>query len=90
MSAGRIEVVFYHSVICPRCHFTGLMLRNALRKHPDVELTKVEFLTNTRQARDDGIRSIPSLVAQGRSLSGFVLTQGRIERFLASLTPASA
>jgi hypothetical protein len=86
MSADKINVVFYHSVICPRCHFTGHMLRNALRKHPDIEVTKVEFLKNARRARNDGVRSIPSLVAQGRSLTGFVLTQGRIERFFESLT----
>jgi len=90
MSGGKIEVVFYHSVICPRCHFTGLMLRNALRKHPDIEVTKVELLTNRDQARNDGVKSIPALVAQGRSLTGIILTQGRIERFLESLTTAAA
>lgn len=89
MSAEKIKVVFYHSVICPRCHFSGLMLRNVLRKHPDIEVTRVEFLTSGDQARNDGIKSIPALAAQGRSLSGVVLTPGKIDRFLESLTAAS-
>jgi predicted DsbA family dithiol-disulfide isomerase len=86
MSANKINVVFYHSVVCPRCHFSGLMLGRLLRKHPDIEVTKVEFLTNTDRARADGVRSIPALVAQGRSLTGVVLTPSKIERFLESLT----
>ena len=26
MSARKIDVTFYHSAICPRCHFTGFVL----------------------------------------------------------------
>jgi len=91
MSDERLAVTFYHSVVCPRCHYTGHVLRTVLRKRPDVEVTKVEFLTHGGQARKDGVRSIPALVARGRALTGFVLTKGRIERFLESLAgePAS-
>lgn len=85
MSADRIEVRFYHSAICPRCRFTGFMLRRALRDRPDVDVTHIEFLTNRDRAREDGVRSIPTLVAGGEMLSGVVLTQGGIERFLESL-----
>lgn len=85
MSAHKINVTFYHSVICPRCHVTGRVLRDVLREHPDIEVTKVEYLGNRAQARNDGVQSIPALVAQGRSLTGFVLTRGKIERFLQSL-----
>jgi hypothetical protein len=42
MSGEEIKVVFCHSAVCPCCHFTGFMLRNALRKHPHIEVTKVE------------------------------------------------
>ena len=90
MSGKIIHLTFYHSAICRRCHFTGLALGRILRQYPDVELRRVEFLTNRTRARSDGVRSIPALVAQGRSLTGFVLTKGRIERFLESLSGAAA
>ena len=85
MAADGIRLTFYHSAVCPRCRLTGLILRSVLRRHPEIELTRVEFLTNRSQARRDGVRAIPALVADGRRLSGFLLTRGRIERFLASL-----
>jgi predicted DsbA family dithiol-disulfide isomerase len=83
-AAGKV-VVFYHSVVCPRCQVSKLALRKALRKHPDIEVKKVEFLTNMGRAKQAGVHSIPALVADGRTLKGVVLTPGRIERFLESL-----
>jgi len=83
-STKKIE--FYHSVICPRCHVSNALLRRALERYPDVELTKVEILTNRDRARAAGVRSFPTLVAEGRMLSGFLLTPRRIEDFLSSLT----
>lgn len=85
MSVTTINVTFYHSVICPRCHYSGRALRNVLRKFPDIAVTKVEVLSNRGQARNDGVRSIPTLVAGGRTLTGVILTPRRIERFLESL-----
>jgi glutaredoxin len=84
--AATKKVVFYHSVVCPRCHISNILLRRALRKHADVEVTKIEILKNRDRARNDGVRSFPALVAEGRILTGVVLTPGGIERFLSSLT----
>ena len=89
MSGEKIDVVFYHSALCPRCRLTRLMLRNVLPRHPGIEVTKVELLTNRDRARRDGVTTIPALVAGGRTLTGIVLTPGRVERFLASLTAAA-
>lgn len=80
------KVEFYHSVICPRCHVSNILLRRALDRHPDVEVTKVEILTNRDRAREAGVKSFPTLVAEGRMLSGFLLTPRGIEDFLSSLT----
>ena len=85
MSTRRKSVVFFHSVICPRCAISGLALRKALAKFPEIEVTKVEFLSNRERAREAGIRSIPALVADGRALTGVVLTPGRIEKFFEAL-----
>jgi len=88
--ASGTTVVFYHSMICPRCRLSELALRRALRKHPGIEVTKVEFLTNLARAKQAGVRSIPTLVAGKRSLTGFVLTPAGIDRFLAALVPSTA
>jgi predicted DsbA family dithiol-disulfide isomerase len=80
------RVKFYHSVICPRCHASNLLLASILRDRPGVEVTRVELLTNRALAKQDGVRSIPTLVAEdGRTLSGTLLTPGRVRRFLDSL-----
>ena len=85
MSEKRKTITFYHSLVCPRCHVSGLLLKRALRKHPDIEVTKVELLTNGDRARQDGVKSIPTLVANGRKLASVILTPRGIEQFLESL-----
>jgi hypothetical protein len=72
-----------------RCQISGLVLRHVLKKRPDIEITKVEFLTNMDRAKEAGVSSIPTLVADGRSLTAIVLTPARIERFLETLPSES-
>jgi len=80
------KVTFYHSVICPRCQTTKLLVARVLRERPGVEVTRLELFTNRRQARQDGVTSIPALVsADGRKLSGVILTPRRIRQFLDTL-----
>lgn len=78
-------VTFYHSAVCPRCQFASLALKSLLRDYPHVTVERVEFLTNRKAARAAGVRSIPTLYAQGRTAGGFILTKGAIRRFLDSL-----
>jgi len=83
------KVKFYHSLICPRCQVSKVMLSRALRLHPDVEVTRLELFANRAEARADGVTSIPTLVAEGgRRLSGVILTPGAIRQFLESLDAA--
>ncbi len=78
-------LTFYHSVICPRCQAAGLFLSRMLRDFPEIELEKVEYLANLGAARQEGVRSIPTLKAEDKELSGFILTPKRMRRFLESL-----
>lgn len=78
-------VTFYHSVMCPRCHAANFNLSQLLRDFPEIEVTKVEFLTNSKRAKEDGVRSIPTLVSGDQALSGFLLSKKRIRTFLESL-----
>jgi hypothetical protein len=78
-------VKFYHSMICPRCRLSGIWLKQLLPEFPEVEIERVELLTNRARARDDGVRLIPTLIAGEKKLSGFYLTKKAIRRFLESL-----
>ncbi|MCF3651520.1 hypothetical protein [Synoicihabitans lomoniglobus] len=79
------QVRFYHSAICPRCRLSGLWLARMLPDFPDVEIEKTEFLTHRLQAKADGVRGIPTLVADDQRLSGILLTRKRLRGFLESL-----
>ena len=63
----------------------GLSLSRLLHEFPDVTVKKVEYLANLGRSRAAGVRSIPTLVAGEKELSGFYLTKKRIHRFLESL-----
>ena len=78
-------VTFYHSVVCPRCRLTSLFLASLLPGYPDVRIEKVAYLGNLTSARAAGVRSIPTLVAGDQLLSGFLLSKGRLRRFLDSV-----
>ena len=78
-------VAFYHSVMWPRCHVTGLSLSRALRDFPDVAVEKVEYLANLVRARGESVRGIPTLASGEKRLSGILLGKKKIHQFLASL-----
>ena len=79
------SVTFFHSVACPRCQMASASLRRLLPDFPDIEVEKVEFLTNRAVAREAGVRSIPTMVAGDSRIGGFYLTKDRIRRFLEAL-----
>lgn len=79
------KVTFYHSMVCPRCQMAKLSLSQLLPEFPDVEVEKVELLTNRGTARDAGVRAIPTMVSGDSRIAGFYLTKGRIRRFLEAL-----
>lgn len=79
-------VKFYHSIVCPRCHASSLLLARVLGGRTDVQVQRIELFANMAQARADGVRSVPTLVADdGRTLSGVILTPARIRQFFGSL-----
>ena len=78
-------VRFYHSMICPRCHLSGLFLSQLQDEFPEVAVERVEYFTHLGQAREDGVRGIPTLVAGDRRLAGVFLTPKSIRRFLETL-----
>lgn len=78
-------VRFYHSMICPRCHLSGVFLSRIRHEFPDVTVEKLEYFTHLAEARRDGVRAIPTLIAGERRLGGVFLTPSSIRRFMEAL-----
>jgi hypothetical protein len=63
----------------------GLSLGQLRDEFPDIEIEKLEILTNRVRAREDGVRQVPALVHGERRLSGLFLTKKKIRQFLESV-----
>lgn len=83
-------VRFYHSAICPRCGFTSLLLGSLLPEYPDIEIERIEYLTHLRDARAEGVRTIPTLAWGDQQLSGFLIGTTRLRAFLDTVDGAVA
>ncbi len=64
---------------------TSRALARLIDDFPDISIHKVELLTNPARSLKAGIRSIPSLVADDKSLKGMFLNEKKIRHFLESL-----
>ncbi len=60
-------------------------LTHILDDFPGISIHKVELLTNPARSYKAGVRSIPSLVSDKKSLKGLFLTEKTIRLFLESL-----
>lgn len=85
-----MQIVFYKSSLCPRCHRAGNHLSELLREYNGHELEVVDILSNPLRSWQDGIRMIPALVAGNRKLSGLYLTREKIADFLAQTNQPSS
>ncbi len=80
------KVTFYHSAVCPRCALASRSIESLLPAFPEIEIERVEYLTNLERARHDGVRMIPALVGAPGRLVGFYLTRASIGKFFESLS----
>lgn len=78
------KVTFFHSAVCPRCFLAGRFLARVLQDFPDVEVERVEVLTNRIRSREAGVSTIPAMTFGDTKLSGFLLGPGRIRKFIES------
>lgn len=82
-------VRFYHSAICPRCRVTSLLLGSILPDYPGIQIERVEYLTHLQDARDEGVRSIPTLVSDDKRLTGFLIGKAKLRAFLDSVVASA-
>ncbi|NNF12306.1 MAG: hypothetical protein HKN72_03745 [Gemmatimonadetes bacterium] len=61
-------------------------INELLPDYPEIQVERVEYLTNLKRARREGVRTIPTLVEEGGGLQGFYLTKARIRAYFDDLT----
>jgi len=52
-------------------------------KNPDLKVERIDIVTNPRRAWQNGIRMIPALQSEGRTLASIFLKRREIEEFIA-------
>jgi hypothetical protein len=77
-----MKITFYKSILRPRCALAGLALKKIIKKHPALEIETVEVTTNPARAWQDGIRMIPAIRCEDKTLSGVMLSKAAINSFL--------
>ncbi len=57
-----MKIIYYKSLICPRCIWTNRLMAKLRRAHPEIEIEEVELLTNLSRARAEGVQTLPTLI----------------------------
>lgn len=57
-----MKIIYYKSLICPRCIPTNRLIGRLRREHPEIEIEEVEMLTNFARAIADGVHMLPTLI----------------------------
>ncbi len=57
-----MKIVYYKSLLCPRCLPTNRLISQLRREHPEIEIEEVEVLTNLPRALREGVGTLPTLV----------------------------
>ncbi len=58
----RMKIIYYKSLVCPRCIPTNRLIARLRREHPEIEIEEIEVLTNLPRALRDGVLMLPTLI----------------------------
>ena len=58
-----MKVVYYKSIICPKCIPTNRLIRRLKQTHPEIEVEEIEIITHMSRAKQDGVRHVPTIIA---------------------------
>ena len=57
-----MKIIYYKSLVCPRCIPTNRLMARVHREHPEIEIEEIEVLTNLARALHDGVMMLPTLI----------------------------
>ncbi len=63
------KIVYYKSVLCPRCIPTNRMLKAFRQRYPEVAIEEIEIIAHPKEARAAGIRQVPTIVIGSHRLT---------------------
>ncbi len=77
-----MTITFFSSILCPRCHYTNMILRKLSQHHPDLIIKKIDVTLHPLAAWQRGIKIIPALQIESDILAGIFLNETAINKFL--------
>ncbi len=63
------KIVYYKSLLCPRCIPTSKMLKAFRQRYPQVEIEEVEVIAHPSRAREAGVRQVPTIIVGGQRIN---------------------
>ncbi len=58
-----MKVIYYKSIICPKCIPTNRLIKQLKREHPEIQVEEIEIITHMSQAKKDGVHHVPTIIA---------------------------
>lgn len=66
METETKEIVYYKSLICPKCIPTSRFLKELKKDYPEIIVKEVEILAHIKTAKNARIHSIPVIEVAGK------------------------
>lgn len=64
--SNSMKIVYYKSLVCPRCIPTNRLIARVRREHPEIVIEEIEVLTNLPRVLRDGVLMLPTLIVGAR------------------------
>jgi hypothetical protein len=77
-----MQVTLYKTFLCPRCFLAGHALKKLQKEFPELTIETVEVTREPLRAWQDGVRLVPAVRYQGKTLSGLLLNTATLRDFI--------
>ncbi len=81
-----MKIVYYKSIICPKCIPTNRLLKQVKKDYPQIEVEEIEIITHMARARQDDVHHVPTIIAGNKRF----YKAPSMNELLAALQPAAA
>lgn len=79
-----MQVTLYKTFLCPRCFMAGRALEKLRSEFPQLTIETVEVTREPLRAWQAGVRMLPAVTCNGKTISGLILTSATLRDFLRS------
>ena len=77
-----MQVTLYKTFLCPRCFLAARALEKLRGEFPEMTIETVEVTREPLRAWRDGVRMLPAVSCNGKTISGVMLTTATLRDFL--------